>query len=378
MIFVLVQTNAAADGGVSSISQIITGLRRHRPIIVTDRDSSRVEQWRRSGIETHILPQSASVGIARDPVEAARSYVRYARALPRLLKASGARVVHANDPAAFQLSLPAVKLSGGVKIALNMRDTLDPGRSPPARRYRLLFGAADHVFYLSNAMADQWAQVAPNAKSACSVTYSVVDPAVFAPAPPYSGEGPPVVLLSGLISAKKGQLEFIRNVSRHLAEQGIETWLSGDFDPARTPYMAACAEAAAQLGSAVRFLGYRADVAELMKRASVIAVASRYEGLVRAMIEGMSCARPVVSFDICSAREMLETESGGAGRVVAAGDYEAMTDAIVDYCRNRDLAAKAGEKGRSTASRLFAREAVVERYERVYDLLEARASTASA
>jgi glycosyltransferase involved in cell wall biosynthesis len=370
LIFVLVQTSAAADGGVSSISQIITGLRRHRPIIVTDRDSSRVEQWRRSGIETHILPQSASLGIARDPLEGIRSYVRYGRALPRLLKASGARIVHANDPAAFQLSLPAVKLGRGVKIALNVRDTLDPGRRPPRARYRFLFGAADHVFYLSQDMAERWAAIASNATEACSVTYSIVDSEIFAPSPPYSGDGPPVVLLSGLISAKKGQLDFIRNVSPSLAAQGIATWLSGDFDASRNPYMAACAEAAAPLGDAVQFLGYRADVADLMSRASVIAVSSRYEGLVRAMIEAMSCARPVVSFDVCSAREILEIRSGGAGRVVAAGDFEAMADAIVDYCRNRDGAAAAGEKGHSTALRLFGREAVVERYERVYDDLE--------
>lgn len=378
VIFVLVQTNAAADGGVSSISQIITGLRRHRPIIVTDRHSSRVEQWRRSGIETHILPQSVSLGISRNPLEAMRSYLRYAVALPRLLKASGARVVHANDAAAFQVSLPAVKLGRRAKIALNVRDTLDPARLPPRARYRILFGAADHVFYLSQDMADRWSAVASNAADSCSVTYSIVDPDIFAPSPPYSGDGPPVVLLSGLISPKKGQLDFIRNVSPKLAAEGIATWLSGDFDAGRDPYMAACAEAAAPLGDAVQFLGYRTDVGDLMRRASVIAVSSRYEGLVRAMIEGMSCARPVVSFDVCSAREILEIQSGGAGRVVPAGDFKSMTDSIVDYCRNRDSAAAAGEKGHSTALRLFARDAVVERCERVYDTLAAATETGTA
>jgi glycosyltransferase involved in cell wall biosynthesis len=298
------------------------------------------------------------------------SYARYSRALRKLIKTSGAKVVHANDPAAFQLALGAVKLSRGVKIALNIRDTLDPGRRPPRSRYRFLFGAADHVFFLSQDMAERWAEVAPNAKSACSATYSVVDPEVFAPASPYSGDGPPVVLVSGLIWAKKGQLDFIRHVSPRLAAEGIATWLSGDFDPGRTPYMAACAEAAAPLGSMVEFLGYRTDVPQLMARSAVVAVPSRHEGLVRAMIEAMSCARPVVSFDISSAREVLERQSGGAGVVVSSGDFEAMADAIVRYCREPALAAAAAGKGRATASRLFAPEEVVSRYERVYDMLE--------
>jgi glycosyltransferase involved in cell wall biosynthesis len=230
---------------------------------------------------------------------------------------------------------------------------------------------ADHVFYLTEDMAERWAEIAPSAKRACSVTYSIVDPAIYAAAPPWSGDGPPVVLISGLVCAKKGQLEFIRQVSPKLAVEGIETWLAGDFDPARNSYMAACAAAAAPLGDSVQFLGYRSDVAALMRRATVIAVASRYEGLVRAMIEAMSCARPVVSFDVCSAHEMLERESEGAGAVVEAGDFPGMAAAIIDYCRDPVRAASAGEKGRLTATRLFGRDSVVERYERVYDMLAA-------
>lgn len=370
VIFVLVQADVSADGGVSSISQIIAGLRNHRPIIVTDRETERLERWRSAGIETHVIAQSASRGLSRDPLKVLQSYARYTKALRSIIRKSGSKIVHANDPMAFQLSLAAVKMSRGVKIALNIRDTLDPGRRPPRARFRFLFGAADHVFFLSNDMADRWAEVAPNAKSAFSATYSVVDPKTFAASPPYSGDGPPVVLISGLIWAKKGQLDFIRNVSPKLAREGIATWLSGDFDPQRSPYMAACAEAAEPLGKMVEFLGYRTDVPQLMARSAVVAVPSRHEGLVRAMIEAMSCARPVVSFDISSAREILEEQSGGAGVVVKSGDFDAMAEAIIRYCRDPALASAAGKKGRSAAAKLFAPEEVVARYESVYAMLE--------
>ena len=372
VIFVLVQTDAAADGGISSISQIISGLRQHRPIIVTDRESQRVDEWRQEGIETHVIPQTTSQGISRSPLGAAQSFLRYTRLLRRLIAASGAKVVHANDPASLQLALPAVKLSPSAKIALNIRDTLDPDRPSPRRRYRFFFGAADHVFFLSNDMADRWAAVAPNANSKCTITYSVVDPAKFAQAKPHSRDGPPVVLLSGLISVKKGQLGFIREVSPLLAKEGIATWLSGDFDPSRNAYMAACAEAAAPLGKMVRFLGFRKDIPDLMARSAVVAVASRHEGLVRAMIEAMACGRPVVSFDVCSAREMLEQQSGGAGIVVESNDFRAMAEGIVRFCREPEFAASAGSKGAASAKKLFAPEQVIARYERVYDLLGAR------
>jgi hypothetical protein len=48
-----------------------------------------------------------------------------------------------------------------------------------------------------------------------------------------------------------------------------------------------------------------------------------------------------------------------------------MAAAIIDYCRDPVRAASAGEKGRLTATRLFGRDSVVERYERVYDMLAA-------
>ena len=87
---------------------------------------------------------------------------------------------------------------------------------------------------------------------------------------------------------------------------------------------------------------------------------------MRGMIEAMACARPVVSFDVCSAREVLEEESDGAGTVVRHGDYDAMADALVRYATDRDAQAAAGRAGSSAARRLFDPEQVVERCESAY------------
>lgn len=369
VLFILPQTDASANGGIASISQIISRLRNHRPIIVTNRSSAQVERWRGEGIETHLIPATRTL---RHPAATVRTYWRYARELRRLIASSGATLVHANNPFALQLALGAVKLSPGAKVALNLRDTMDPERRPSRARFRFLFGAADHIFFLSQDMANRWAAIAPYAKRSYSVTYSIVDPDRFAPLPPYQGDGPQVVLLSGIIRPKKGQLEFIRRVSPRLAANGIATWLAGDFDPGASAYERACSEAAAPLGDMVRFLGYRDDVPELMQRSAVVAVASRHEGLVRSMIEAMSCARPVVSFDVCSARELLEDQAGGAGIVVRSGDHEAMAEAILGYCRDPAAAALAGEKSHAAACRLFQPGTVVNRYEGVYEMLAAR------
>jgi glycosyltransferase involved in cell wall biosynthesis len=261
----------------------------------------------------------------------------------------------------------AAKLSR-TPIVLNLRDTLDPDRKAPRMKFRLIFGAADHVFYLSADMAQRWRQVAPNAMRSCSVTYSIVEPERFAALPPSAHE-PPVVLVPGVFWPKKGQLEFIRNVVPALAREGIETWFAGDFAPGTNPYAAACAEAARPFEGSAKFLGFRADMPALYGQAAVVAVPSRHEGLMRGMIEAMSCARPVVSFDLCSARELLEHESGGAGVVVPMGGYAGMAEALIRLARDQDAQAVAGRAGSTAAGRLFDPERVVDAYERVYSAL---------
>ncbi|WP_366474088.1 glycosyltransferase family 4 protein [Sphingomonas sp.] len=323
------------------------------------------QSWRGHGIEVHVVPEQASAGIKSNPLGTIRTYRRFHHSLTRILAASRAQVVHANDPLAFQLSLTAVKRSRETRIALNLRDTLDPDRRPPRLKYRTMFAAADHVLYLSNDMAERWRQVAPNAMRSCSVTYSIVDPDRFA-ASPVPSRDKRMVLVAGIFRPKKGQLEFIRGVVPMLAANNIETWFAGDFDPHANAYAAACAAAAEPHASHVQFLGFQTDLPGLMRQASVVAIPSRHEGLMRGMIEAMSCGRPVVSFDVCSAREILEDKSGGAGVVVRSGDLSGMAEALVRYATDAAAASAAGRVGSAAARDLFDADKVVERYERVY------------
>jgi glycosyltransferase involved in cell wall biosynthesis len=371
VLFVALQTGALANGGLQSLTELIGRLKAHRPIVLTNLASDLAGSWRSLGIEVHIVPEEASTGLKRHPIATVRTYRRYHGAVADILSKSGARVVHANDPLAFQLSLSAVKLARRARISLNVRGTLDPDRRPPNLKYRLIFAAADHVFFLSNEMAERWRQVAPNATRACSVTYSIADSGRFWAAPPAENIAP-AVLLPGIFSPGKSQLEFIRNAVPALAKAGVEAWFAGDFDPAANSYAAACAAAADPFKRHVKFLGYRKDVPDLIRQAGVVAVPSRHEGLMRGMIEAMSCGRPVVSFDVCSAREILEQQAPGAGTVVRSGDYAAMAQAIVRYATDRDAQAAAGQAGSACARELFDAERVVDRYERVYTELGRR------
>src|SRR5262245_10807918 len=163
IVFVIMQTGAQANGGVQSITEVMLRLKGHRAIVLTNLQSDATRSWSDAGIEVHVVAEEASGGIRHNPAGTFLTYRRYNRALGDLLAVSGARVVHANDPLAFQLSLAAAKRRGA-RIILNLRDTIDPDRKPPRLKFRMIFAAADHVFYLSADMAERWHAIAGNAK----------------------------------------------------------------------------------------------------------------------------------------------------------------------------------------------------------------------
>ncbi len=364
ILFVAHQTGIAANGGLTSLDHIIRGLTRYRPIILTNRDTELSHAWRSSGFTVAITPICDS-GARSDPLGTLRNYANYYRAISRIRHQYSVRLIHANDPLVFQLSIPIAKRTR-LPLVFNLRDTLAPGRKLPRLRYLVNFSAADHVFYLSDEMATSWAQVGTQAKS-FSVTYSVCD--AFNDANSLIAATPPRVLVAGSVRPDKGQLEFLRDAAPRIVASGIGIDFAGDFNPDSDPYARACANAAEPFASSVSFLGYRKDMTELYQCHRVTAIASHHEGLARAMIETMAQGRPVASVDVCSAREILEHKSGGAGKVVGSRNLDALAHEIVAYCENPEAAQLAGQKGLHTARQLFSRSTVISAYEKEYDRL---------
>lgn len=78
----------------------------------------------------------------------------------------------------------------------------------------------------------------------------------------------------------------------------------------------------------VDLLGLRYDVADLLAAADVFALASRWEGLPRAVLEATRAGIPVVTTDVGGVREIIE--DGVSGRVVPVGDPAAFAAALIE------------------------------------------------
>ena len=131
---------------------------------------------------------------------------------------------------------------------------------------------------------------------------------------------------------------------------------------------------AARIAGAVRFVGYRADIASVLAAGDLAVLSSANEGTPVALIEAAAAGLPLVATDVGGVRDVVVD---GTGELVAAGDAAALGAAV---------AALAAEPERRRAAGATAREHVLARYgaarliaevDALYrDLLDARARRA--
>jgi glycosyltransferase involved in cell wall biosynthesis len=382
VLFVVYQTENRANGGVESITQVIENLRGVRAVVLTQAETPAVERWRRAGAEVHVQPFGGTRGVAGRVAGLLTANLR----VRRLVRSTGARVVHCNDIRSLQHAGAGARAAGAA-VVFNIRDVKPPGQAYGGV-WRLA-QLADRVLVLSREMQDALRARLPGAlpgrRAATPVDfiYSIVDPARMHPLPAEERQalrrrlgmqdGELAIGYVATVNEKKGQREFLEHAGATLRDRlpRARLHLVGDFRPERDAYARGCQDLVRRLGmeERVAFHGYRQGVAEWYQACDIVLLASRREGLARCMIESLACGTPVVSFDVCSAREVLEGHD--CGRVARQGDYDGLAAALVELAADPALRARLGDNGRRAALRLFDPAPVAGAYARLYHALAA-------
>jgi glycosyltransferase involved in cell wall biosynthesis len=103
------------------------------------------------------------------------------------------------------------------------------------------------------------------------------------------------------------------------------------------------------LGASVALLPATRRIGEEMARASVFVLSSRYEGFGRVLIEALSKALPVVSFDCPRGPSDIITP-GSDGLLVPPEDVEGLTAALLRLVEDEPLRARMAAQGPRTAA----------------------------
>jgi glycosyltransferase involved in cell wall biosynthesis len=96
------------------------------------------------------------------------------------------------------------------------------------------------------------------------------------------------------------------------------------------------------LGDAVRFLGHRDDVVEVLAAADLFAFPSIYEGLGGSVIEAMAMGLPIVAADIPALREVVE--DGGNGTLTTPESPASLAGALARLLDDRELGRRFGSR----------------------------------
>ncbi len=201
----------------------------------------------------------------------------------------------------------------------------------------------------------------------CRVIYNGVDLARFrarksASRPREDGAGPTIITVGRLVAQKDVPL-FLQAADLLRRRHPTARFLVVGDGPLRRDLQSEAA--ALGLGSAVAFLGERADIPDLLGTADVFWLTSAWEGLPNVLLEALASAVPVVTRDVGAAREIVR--HGQTGYIVPARDpgaFAAHTGAIL---ASPETGRAMGLAGRRVVEETFSLAAMVRATERLYE-----------
>jgi glycosyltransferase involved in cell wall biosynthesis len=312
------------------------------------------------------------------PLRDARAY----RRLVKLLGQVGPDIVHTHASKAGILGRKAawrLRRGGvlpGVKIVHTVHGLpFHPYANPLAN---LLYIAlerkaarrSDAIISVADAMTRQALAAGVGRPEQYTTIYSGMEIDLYRTRPADTGEfrrslglGDSDILVSQVsrLAKLKGH-EFILAAASRMAEEAIHFCFVGDGER-----RAALERSIRRLGLAgrVHLTGLLSPqrIPTAMHASDIVVHCSVREGLARALPQAMLAGKPVVSFGVDGAAEVVDSTTGV---LLAPGDAAGLRLAIQTLAGSAELRAHLGANGRARAEKMFDHNVMVERIEQVY------------
>ena len=196
-----------------------------------------------------------------------------------------------------------------------------------------------------------------------TVVYNGVDPVLFSPGEETESAGFSVLSVGNLIPTKGHEI-LIRAIASLVVEfPAITLEIIGD-GPERSRLQALAVEL--QIATRIRFLGRQSRqlVADAMRRCSIFALPSRYEGLGCVYLEAMSAGKAVIG---CRGQGIAEViQHGSNGFLVGPDNEKELTLALAMLLRGRALRGRLGVAARDTILDRFTLAQQAQNLARIY------------
>jgi glycosyltransferase involved in cell wall biosynthesis len=320
-------------------------------------DGSFAARLRTAGVPVTVVPLPGALASAQRERLGPRAALALAPAALRLagaVRAVGGDVVYTNSMKAHLVGGAAARIAG--KPCVMYFHDLPEGLALQSLRLAAR-GTTRARMACSRAVRDRIGV------GATTVVYPPVDLERFAALPARAtarallgipSDGPLIVLV-GRINRWKGHDRFLRVAARAAARcasarfaiVGAPVFRDADYLPELRAQAVALG-----LEERLAFVPWIDDVATVYAACDVNVNCSTREPFGRAASEAAACGVPTVCFDDSGAAETVDADTG---RVVAAGDEAAMTDAVLAFALDAALRERAAAAARASARRFDAR-----------------------
>ena len=289
------------------------------------------------------------------------AHLRAFRRLLALMRAEKPDLVHAHMPISGFLARVAARIAGVPRVAYTCHGFLFNQEGSWTRRTAGLLMERLAAPLTGVFITVSVAEAADARRLGLSHNPVAVgngrDPAVYRPDPAARSRlraefgtpaNRPVIIAVSRLVRTKGYAELA--AAMHAVPEA-ELWVIGErLESDRGGDMLTLL-ATAGLGSRLRLLGYREDVAALLAAADLFVLPSHFEGLPMSVIEAMLTGLPVVASDLPGTREQVVPEV--TGLLVPPRQTAPLAAALLRLVRDPDLRARMGAAGRIRALERF-------------------------
>lgn len=294
-------------------------------------------------------------------------------ALPRVIshiRASGCDVIHANLGYAMTLAVPAGALLRRPTFCTFHAIPGEPGwRSRVKDRLFIEIASQSAAcIFVSEAMRRAFARLYSHRHGNWKVIRNGIDLSMFdgrqAALPSELGvpQGAPVAIMPAALRPGKGHalaIDAWTQVRARVPDARLLIVGSGDLEAALRQRVADRG-----LTGSVVFAGFRTDVNHLLAASTLVALASEYECLPTALMEGAAAGLPAVATDVGGTNEVVE--DGTTGVLVPSGRADLFGAAVADLLENRDRCQRMGAAAFGHARAHFSATTWVSRLRELY------------
>jgi len=289
--------------------------------------------------------------------------------LGRYLRSSNISIAHSFDFYTNLALIPTARIAR-IPVVIGSQRQLGDLLTPAQFRTQLaMFRWCDAVVCNSRAAADVLLRRGIE-ESRLSIIGNGLPDSCFAETEPALPRRPGLLrvgMIARMNSRSKNHRAFLRAAGRIRTEFGnVEFVLAGD-GPLREDLEREARELG--LDGQVCFLGDRRDISAVLASLDVSVLPSSSESLSNVIIESMAAGVPVVANRVGGNSELLRD---GRGILVAPGDEQALTGAVVGLLRDPDLRAELGVNAKKFARSNFTIERMQRAHQELYTELLAR------